>query len=481
MVSTCDICCDPFTKRRTPVRCSPCDASTCGATACSLCYMKYLEEKQDAPACMFCKEAFDLGAFTSQCPNAWTSKRIVPLLKKVDRTSVMADLTAQPDLLENYKHYASIKETHRGTKRRLKDLAHETKQLRNSVEASRLLLDAYEDANFHINLRDVDPNDTAHGTSLFRYRCFEASCPGILSDYTCSACKTAFCKDCHQPDGEDHVCKEEDKATVQALASVKPCPSCGEGLSKIDGCDQFFCTACKSGFNWRTGHVRKNLNGYDNPHFFEWRRQVNDGEAERQVGDVVVLPGSRSVTSRLYDLRQMYNVDTQRVKYKFLEDLQMYVIDVQHHLEVCHRVLEKNEKTRNTKRLEYATGVLEESDFESILWRLKISDAEVRDSIRIVEPFGTQLVEALAPISKETLVECLAKAINVVLSWNDVTSGLHPVTHKRFPKKDFYRGRAIKYVCSRICVFDTPITTERMEELMEQCRSSSVSSGWNGW
>jgi len=105
--------------------------------------------------------------------------------------------------------------------------------------------------------------------------CPATECRGFLSTaWKCSICDLYTCSDCHElkgPDREDpgHTCDPNNVATARLLArDTKPCPKCGAGITKIEGCDQMWCTACNTGFNWRTGTVASGP--VHNPHYFEW-------------------------------------------------------------------------------------------------------------------------------------------------------------------------------------------------------------------
>jgi hypothetical protein len=51
----------------------------------------------------------------------------------------------------------------------------------------------------------------------------------------------------------------------------------------VHNCNQFFCTACNTVFDWKTGKIT--VGGpVHNPHYFEWIR--NNGDNVRQIGDV---------------------------------------------------------------------------------------------------------------------------------------------------------------------------------------------------
>jgi hypothetical protein len=105
--------------------------------------------------------------------------------------------------------------------------------------------------------------------------CPATDCRGFLSTaWKCSICDMYTCPDCHElkgPNREDpgHTCDPNNIATARLLArDTKPCPKCGAGITKLEGCDQMWCTVCNTGFNWRTGAVA--AGPVHNPHYFEW-------------------------------------------------------------------------------------------------------------------------------------------------------------------------------------------------------------------
>jgi ribosomal protein S27AE len=72
-------------------------------------------------------------------------------------------------------------------------------------------------------------------------------------------------------------------ATAELLnKDTKPCPKCGTGIFKIDGCDQMWCTECHCAFNWQTGLLE--TGHVHNPHFFEFQRRM--GTNMRNVQDM---------------------------------------------------------------------------------------------------------------------------------------------------------------------------------------------------
>ena len=118
--------------------------------------------------------------------------------------------------------------------------------------------------------------------------CPDENCRGFLSTaWKCGVCEKWTCSECHVVKGytreDPHECNPDNVATAQLLArDTKPCPKCGEGIFKIDGCDQMWCTNCHTAFSWRTGHIENRIH---NPHYYEWMRRTNNGQIPREAGD----------------------------------------------------------------------------------------------------------------------------------------------------------------------------------------------------
>jgi ribosomal protein S27AE len=135
--------------------------------------------------------------------------------------------------------------------------------------------------------------------AVFVRACPEEECRGFLStQWKCGICEKWTCPDCHQVKGTErdceHVCHPDNIATASLLSrDTKPCPKCGTGIFKIDGCDQMWCTQCHTAFSWRTGRIEDVVH---NPHYYEWmRRNAVNGVIPRNPGDV---PGGNQCPAR---------------------------------------------------------------------------------------------------------------------------------------------------------------------------------------
>lgn len=83
-----------------------------------------------------------------------------------------------------------------------------------------------------------------------------------------------------------HVCNPDNLASAKLIdAETRACPKCGARVYKISGCNQMFCTACNDcAFDWVTGRVETVIH---NPHYYEFQRQLNGGQAPRVPGDIL--------------------------------------------------------------------------------------------------------------------------------------------------------------------------------------------------
>ena len=110
--------------------------------------------------------------------------------------------------------------------------------------------------------------------------CPNENCNGFLStQWKCGICEKSFCKDCHEEKLENHICNEDTKKTIALLKKdTRPCPKCGTGIFKIDGCSQMWCVDCKTAFDWNTGEICQGV--IHNPHYFQWLNESGGWQHE---------------------------------------------------------------------------------------------------------------------------------------------------------------------------------------------------------
>jgi hypothetical protein len=136
----------------------------------------------------------------------------------------------------------------------------------------------------------IGVDEAAKKRSAFVRRCPSNGCRGFLSSaWKCGVCDLYSCAECHEVKGvardSAHTCDPGNVETAKLLSKdTKACPKCGEMITKIDGCDQMWCVSCHTAFSWRSGQVASGV--VHNPHYYEWQRKQNNGDAPRNPGDV---------------------------------------------------------------------------------------------------------------------------------------------------------------------------------------------------
>jgi ribosomal protein S27AE len=148
----------------------------------------------------------------------------------------------------------------------------------------------HNEANWRGAMSELNPmsnNEQKKAKARFVRACPIEECRGFLSTaWKCGLCNVHTCSKCHVPKinkDEEHTCNPDDVATAELLAKdTKPCPKCGTGIFKIEGCNQMYCTECHTAFSWATGELETGF--IHNPHYFEYRRRM--GNLERNPLDM---------------------------------------------------------------------------------------------------------------------------------------------------------------------------------------------------
>jgi hypothetical protein len=154
-------------------------------------------------------------------------------------------------------------------------LLKERKQCKENLKTLRLQLDSNEDPE-------------VPERNKFIKKCPNLECRGFLSSqWKCGLCNMWSCPDCHCLKGpektSEHNCKAEDVATAKLLdKDSKPCPSCGAVIFKISGCNQMWCTQCRTTFDWQS--LRIETGNIHNPHYLEYAR--HSGTLDRNPLDI---------------------------------------------------------------------------------------------------------------------------------------------------------------------------------------------------
>lgn len=363
----CEICTEPFTKRRQNVKCQYCDFG-----ACTDCYKTYLLSR-NKPKCM-----------SNECTGEWSRKHLrsnftltfiskelrehqknilietqmalmpetqlvieeikrvarlnkkINALKQVWKEKREANAQFEGEKMGEYNrkkkaitdmgswhtgYYGNLfvdqlkravetfsnpenKMPDDGLTATMNDIIEKYAAIENQVKSNAITIETYKIINCpewedYKTKRDTEMNEITNEIERLRRKrdngakknraefvkkCGDSECRGFLSTrWKCGLCEKTTCIDCHEVkiDEVPHVCDQNCVATIKLLKTdTKDCPQCQASIFKIDGCDQMWCTLCKTGFSWSTGKIEMKLH---NPHYYEWRRQ--NGGLDREPGD----------------------------------------------------------------------------------------------------------------------------------------------------------------------------------------------------
>lgn len=266
----CTVCCEKFNKtNHFKVECKGCNEKVCR----SCCQTFIIEHSHQEPSCMFCKTPWERDFINKNLTKKFVNTSLKNHIENVFLEQEISLLPETQQAARNEKEIRKISNELEKANVRLNKIKKELADQNDIIKAFNLKILRLRTGNF------VEENK-----NNFTHKCKKEECKGFLNNkYTCELCDTNFCSKCLEIKEENHECNEELLATVQAIRKeAKPCPSCGEMISKIDGCDQMWCIKCHVQFSWKTGNQ---LEGYNhNPEYFRWLRESGQ-EIARNPGE----------------------------------------------------------------------------------------------------------------------------------------------------------------------------------------------------
>ena len=214
------------------------------------------------------------------------------VLKDRERSRLPA---TQEDAAAYRNSYVLVRETDaelEEIRKKIRELKIRQDELERKVWRARQVTDSFGRIRFNEEGNRIEHVRPARAeAAAFVKPCPAPDCNGFLSTaWKCGLCDLYSCPDCHELKGpsrdSEHTCDPDKVATVRLLAhDSRNCPKCGVTITKLEGCDQMFCTACNTGFSWRTGKIADGP--IHNPHYFAWlRARGQDPHAAPAVGGV---------------------------------------------------------------------------------------------------------------------------------------------------------------------------------------------------
>lgn len=386
----CSICCEKFNKsNHLQVVCKGCETED---SACRTCCQTFILSGTQDPMCMFCKTSWDRDFI-----NKNLTKKFVD--KDLKEFSENLFVERQVSLLPETQKDAMNEKKIRDMTDKMSEANSELNRIKKMLHDQKEIIRAY---NLEIyRLRSGTSTETT--TNNFTVKCPGEDCNGFLdSKYFCTLCDTKFCRHCLEEKGEDHECDEDTKATIQAIKKeAKPCPGCGEMISKIDGCDQMWCVKCHIQFSWRTG---AQMTGYNhNPEYFRWMRETgqqinrNPYERNRQIMCGIVLD-DYTITRIISNVFPKHNVVI-----SFFQSLYRFYRHAEYKLTNVQR-LENNDTELKQLRIKFLLGDISKDIWKKSLQQIDKKTKKVvsyNNIWRLVQTVLTSYMEQIITLSNE--------------------------------------------------------------------------------
>ncbi len=324
-VFECSICCEDLIKA---VNCLGCEF-----VACIKCTKRYILELPVRAHCMSCKVKWGERFLSAVLPKTWVTteyrKHCQYISLDREKSLIPETLAELPRLCEKEK---------------------QKKILRDLVDQRKVLKKQLRDINAQIfDIRGQKSNSNEQAKLHFLCPCPKEDCRGMIEsiNFKCGVCDTTICKRCRMQLNKTHKhrCNNEDIEAVKFLRKdTKACPKCATPIFKIDGCDQMWCTQCRTAFSWKTGIIETKR--IHNPHAVEWQRA--HGNNARDINDIpcggmpnyhqfsslcgtlqIIDKIIRVVDNSTYHIRQLQSFDDIRKEYvldKITEDHWRHII-----------------------------------------------------------------------------------------------------------------------------------------------------------
>lgn len=338
----CDICCD---KRYYGVTCLYCQKK-----ACMTCSETYILDNPSA-RCMFCKNNWNTEFLQKNFSGSFMNKKYKEHLKTViyDRERALFPET-QADIENDKKKEGYLKQ--------IKEKKEQMKKLKEEIMELELAMNGKKKEE----KRAV----------VYSIPCSQNGCRGFLNGQSvCGICNKKHCSKCRvAPENlDEHKCDPNTLETIKMLEKeTKPCPKCFTPISKISGCDQMWCTQCKTAFSWKTGMIE--TGHVHNPHY--WQYLQKEG---RDLDQVRAMNGQRP--RNCDNILEDISYDFDEINLKELCRLFMHI----RHIEIPNFNTVNYVEANLELRKEFLTNKIDEKQFKKTL-HMRQKKNEYKDEMR---------------------------------------------------------------------------------------------------
>jgi len=338
----CSVCCNTLSKF---VKCL-----YCSKYACKKCYETYIID-QNTTKCMFCSKEWNIEFVQSNFTKVFVDGKLKKHKEQILLEREKAMMPATQEEFAIVKHNEELN-------KKIKEAREKISELKQFIH------------NCEWNKRHVTVGKKEERQQI-NYPCPNDKCRGFLNNWTCGICSIKVCRDCREEikpscneEKEEHKC---DPNVVESIKEIqkdsKPCPKCACPISKISGCDQMWCTICKTAFSWRTGRIEEG--NIHNPHYWEYMtKRGQDLEALRAMENGQRV--NNRVDRECIDMRYIAS-DRNIIRNKTIRELCRLFIhftEVERRPYVNENIFERNKDIR----FQYLDNKIEEDKMKQMIY-----------------------------------------------------------------------------------------------------------------
>ena len=202
------------------------NCNACKYKNCIECHKKYLLNSIQDPHCINCRAIIPYDIFMNKFNEKWIFNQY-----KKHRYSILWE--REQGLMPQAVKVIGIKKEQKKLLKKKEELFFQLQKLDDQY----IMLNNQINGNF-TNMNN--PNNKIQYS--YTYSCPKENCKGFLNkDYICEVCDITVCKKCYTEIESNlkgpHECDPELVQTFNAIKKeAKPCPTCGEFISKVSGC-----------------------------------------------------------------------------------------------------------------------------------------------------------------------------------------------------------------------------------------------------
>lgn len=243
----------------------------------------------------------------------------------------------------------------------------------------------------------------------FIMKCPKSTCEGFLStQYKCGLCDVQICAHCHiEKTNEPHICDPETVETIKQIRKeAKPCPKCAALISKIDGCDQMWCTQCHTAFSWNTGQIETRV--IHNPHFFQWMRATGQEVGRRDIPGMACAEVRDFLTTAIHlRIRKIPTLLLEN-NYRNLTHIREVVLrGIRHDINTY-----EEDEWRRRLRVQRLVGIINEDDWKDKLQRMEKAHYKQSAWYQLFDMYSGAGLEMFGRIRRDSTEEEIQDVVN---------------------------------------------------------------------